>query len=1016
MDDLDFGATIKGFNPGQKVFNRYTLQQIIGRGSTSVVWRVRDEELGREAALKFLPEMVAMDRAALSDLKNEVRRNLELAHPHIVKIYDLVTDNRSAAVSMEFVDGRTLASLRGDEPGQVFGPEKLLPWISQLCAALDYAHGEAKLVHRELKPANLMLDARGRLKLLDFGIAAPITDSASRVTRLDLAGPPYYMSPEQLMGEDAAATDDIYSLGATLFELLAGKPPFHSGNVVAQLQNQPAPLLNTVRQAAGLAPLPVIWEQTVAACLAKAAKDRPTSAGAVARQLESGRLADPPPPLEIKSTVPVEAPPVSAPAPEKPAGPPWWRVPAYRWAVAGGAVAVLAAVYWLGDISGRTRAVEAHAKGVAAKQAGNWAETLRALKIAATARPSDFVYHRDYKEAQAQWFRALVQRLDPLPPAEAYGALGSGANEVAGLLEDPVAGDYQRYASAVAEKFRTDLREQLAAVSTQTAAGEFAGAHATLARIRPHSALVPEYAGVLLEVQQAEVRQELAGAIKQSEAGEFAAALAGLDATGRRGLLAPEVAAAREQVKQNAELSSINRLATAILAPDTTMAQAALNDLAAYTGNHFTTTAAQLTEQRDLGAFLRALEEIKIRPTAGAPRRNRMDLVLVESLRSRFAAAGEVATFLGASYEEWAEELLAANQPGYALYAWAQARQAGRLVDTARENSARERLGQEFAFEFALTPTTGAGNTTEDISRPVRARLQQLLAKHTGAWAQVREGEPGSSGRVLRLNTRVTGIDNKADRTEAAKAARYQSGTYQENNPTYASLQSQLEQAEENYQRISEQNASTQAQARQMAGSGGLSGLGAVLTGLASGVSQNEVNKARRRVDELSSQLNRTPDTVTKASFANEPYREITHRVAYTASLRLAVEWAGREVGAPPVWAAKFSHQTVEVVGNAARNVPVAAPQYPASPQLADWLAKNLVEQISANPSQLFAPLIQASFLALPPRTTAAGAAPPPVADRRWGLAQLWVAGGIEPSNLKELERAVRAALGLPAR
>ena len=108
MSDLDYGATIKGFNPGQKVFNRYTLRQILGRGGMGVVWLASDEELGRETALKFLPEVVALDPAAIGDLKREVRRAIELAHPHIVKIHDFVTDGRTAAVSMEYVTGQTL--------------------------------------------------------------------------------------------------------------------------------------------------------------------------------------------------------------------------------------------------------------------------------------------------------------------------------------------------------------------------------------------------------------------------------------------------------------------------------------------------------------------------------------------------------------------------------------------------------------------------------------------------------------------------------------------------------------------------------------------------------------------------------------------------------------------------------------------------------------------------------------------------------------------------------------------
>ncbi|HRI83365.1 MAG TPA: hypothetical protein PLF88_13055, partial [Opitutaceae bacterium] len=90
MDDLDLGATIKGFSPGQKVFNRFTLQRILGRGGMGVVWLARDEDLERDVALKFLPEIVALDRESVAELKRETRRNPELTHPHIVRIYDFV--------------------------------------------------------------------------------------------------------------------------------------------------------------------------------------------------------------------------------------------------------------------------------------------------------------------------------------------------------------------------------------------------------------------------------------------------------------------------------------------------------------------------------------------------------------------------------------------------------------------------------------------------------------------------------------------------------------------------------------------------------------------------------------------------------------------------------------------------------------------------------------------------------------------------------------------------------------
>ena len=99
-DDLDFGETLRGISAGQKVFDRYVLKKILGRGGMGIVWLAHDEKLDREVALKFLPEMVAMDAEALVDLKRETRRSLDLTHPRIVRIYDLVEDERSAAIAI----------------------------------------------------------------------------------------------------------------------------------------------------------------------------------------------------------------------------------------------------------------------------------------------------------------------------------------------------------------------------------------------------------------------------------------------------------------------------------------------------------------------------------------------------------------------------------------------------------------------------------------------------------------------------------------------------------------------------------------------------------------------------------------------------------------------------------------------------------------------------------------------------------------------------------------------------
>jgi len=173
-------ATLREYAAGQKVFGRYTLIKILGRGGMGVVWLARDEKLEREVALKFLPELIIHDRALLNDLKRETRRSLELTHKNIVRIYDFVDNQRSACISMEYVDGETLLNLRAEKEQKVFEPNEITAWTAQLCDALDYAHNHAKIIHRDLKPASLMVNKKGDLKVSDFEIARSLGDTVSR--------------------------------------------------------------------------------------------------------------------------------------------------------------------------------------------------------------------------------------------------------------------------------------------------------------------------------------------------------------------------------------------------------------------------------------------------------------------------------------------------------------------------------------------------------------------------------------------------------------------------------------------------------------------------------------------------------------------------------------------------------------------------------------------------------------------------------------------------------------------
>ena len=274
---------------GQIVFGRYKLVKVLGRGGMGIVWLARDQELERDVALKFLPDLMVQDRSLLDQLKRETKRCLELTHPHIVRIYDFVHDERSGCISMEYIDGETLSNLRTEKAQRVFEPDEIAGWISQLCEALDYAHTRAKVIHCDLKPANLMVNQRGDLKVADFGIARSLSDSVSRLTlEQGRSGTLIYMSPQQLNGERSTHLDDIYSLGATIYELLTSKPPFYSGNIDRQICERVAPSMTERRKEFDIEPALVskVWEDAVAACLAKDPSRRPQSAIEVAERLQ----------------------------------------------------------------------------------------------------------------------------------------------------------------------------------------------------------------------------------------------------------------------------------------------------------------------------------------------------------------------------------------------------------------------------------------------------------------------------------------------------------------------------------------------------------------------------------------------------------------------------------------------------------------------------------------------------------------------------------------------------------
>lgn len=286
--------------PPPLLFRRYRMVRELGRGGMGVVMLAHDTALDISVAIKMVPDTVAKDTESVADLRKEVLRGMALAHPGIVRTHHFERDESGAGIIMEYVDGETLTDLKQKQPGGCFEPGEILPWIEQLCAVLDYAHNDAHIVHRDLKPRNIMITQAGRVKVADFGIAAILSDSVSRHSMEGrVSGTLSYMSPQQVEGKRPSHLDDIHALGATIYELLTGRPPYFRGNqasIFQQVLMVTPPSMAERREeleVAGKAPLPKLWEGIIASCLAKDPAKRPQNAGEVARALAAALKGSP---------------------------------------------------------------------------------------------------------------------------------------------------------------------------------------------------------------------------------------------------------------------------------------------------------------------------------------------------------------------------------------------------------------------------------------------------------------------------------------------------------------------------------------------------------------------------------------------------------------------------------------------------------------------------------------------------------------------------------------------------
>lgn len=289
------GPAASALQPNQIVGGgRYTLLWLLGEGGTCSVWSAQDERLGETIALKFLQPRAGSDPRLLAELRKEALRSRRLAHQNIVQLYDLhESPGELPFMIMEYVEGESLHTARVLNQNQFLTWDFLKPLTLQLCHALEHAHGEG-LVHRDLKPANVMVDKRGRVKLADFGISAAVNDVYAQFLGLrDTRGTVTFMSPQQMDGDPASPSDDIYALGATLYELLTSRAPFFSGDINHQVQNVPPQPVQACQKELGIEnPIPPNVASLIMACLSKNTAERPPTAWDVAKYIDPN-IGDP---------------------------------------------------------------------------------------------------------------------------------------------------------------------------------------------------------------------------------------------------------------------------------------------------------------------------------------------------------------------------------------------------------------------------------------------------------------------------------------------------------------------------------------------------------------------------------------------------------------------------------------------------------------------------------------------------------------------------------------------------
>lgn len=265
---------------GQRL-GHYEVLSLLGRGGMATVYRARQLSMGREVAVKVIDPRLEDPDDLTARFERESRIVASLSHPHIIKVFDYGEQNELLYLVMELLQGGSLAALIGQGPLSTDTTSRVL---DQIASALDYAHNQ-DVVHRDLKPQNVLLDSQNNIQITDFGLAKLLDEKTSLSQSGGARGTPAYMSPEQWMGEPIDRRTDLYCLGVMLFEMLTGRLPFNAQTPYAVMQmhvSQPPPSISALRE-----DLPYSLEGVMLRALAKDPADRFPSAGRLAADFKA---------------------------------------------------------------------------------------------------------------------------------------------------------------------------------------------------------------------------------------------------------------------------------------------------------------------------------------------------------------------------------------------------------------------------------------------------------------------------------------------------------------------------------------------------------------------------------------------------------------------------------------------------------------------------------------------------------------------------------------------------------